>query len=286
MYSVKDILAVIVSFNPDETINKNIEALQSQTSKIIVYDNNSQEKSLNILKALQKEENIELIINNENLGIPARLNEALKYARNRNFSLLLTMDQDTVLQPDCVQQMIDVLNKNDHIVSVGPNRKGCVNKDGYVLTDYLITSGNLLVVEKIYDKHPFWEKLFIDLVDIETSLYIRLLGYNLAIATNAFMKHKVGEFEENRLLCYRHVYLSHSAKRFEYKCRNSVIVLRLYWKKYKLFCIKLSFFLLLDCLKIFLEKNWIKKIHCAVNGFLHGLKTSIEERKKEIYANN
>ena len=284
MYSSKDVCAVIVSYNPDETIKKNVEMLRKQTSMVIIYDNFSQRSSIEILKSFDTYDNVKVFFCEQNLGIPQRLSEAMEWAHNNRFPLLLTMDQDTILENDCVNQMISTLNKKGSIVSVGPNRKHLTSENGYVITDYLITSGNLLVVGKLFNIHPFWEELFIDLVDIETSLFIRFCGYDLAIATNAFMNHKVGEYEEKKILWIKHRYLSHSAKRFEFIYRNLIIVLRLYFKLNPRFCLKLSICHFIDFAQILFEKDALKKAVHIIKGIKVGLTKNITERKEDLYA--
>lgn len=280
-YSITDILAVIVSYNPDRTLIDNVNALLKQVGKVVIFDNGSADSDAKrVLDELQ--EKIKVIRFADNCGIPARLSEALELANSEGYSLLLSMDQDTVLNDNCVRQMIGILNRDSSIVSVGPNRKGITSKEGYVITDYLITSGNLLVVDVSRKLDVFWDKLFIDLVDIETSLYIRSKGFKVAIATSAYMQHKVGIYEENRIAFIKYKYLSHSLERFEFIYRNFAVVLRLYFFIFPYFCIKLLFFQTLDFFRLVFEKKGFTKIRAAVKGLKEGIRMNISDRKNMI----
>ena len=98
-----------------------------------------------------------------------RLNEALVWADNNGYRLLLMMDQDTVLLDGCVEKMLFVMNQDERYASVGPNRKHKLTH-GFKETTYLITSGNLVVIQAAKKAGGFMSDLFIDLVDIEFSL--------------------------------------------------------------------------------------------------------------------
>ena len=280
-FTNKDVCAVIISYNPDEAIIQNVKSLLPQVGQIHIYDNGSGADSREILESLEKNEKIIVTFCDDNTGIAGRLTQAV--TESEGYSLILTMDQDTILEKNCVSQMVEVLNKDSRIVSVGPNRKSLRNRKGYVLTDYLITSGNLLVVEKLKPIHAYWELLFIDLVDIEASLFLRSKGYKLAIATKAHMEHKVGEYEESKFL--KHRFLSHSVHRFRYMFRNFILVERLYAKYFPIFCMKLAFFQFIKLLRISLETNRRMKLKAALQGVREGLRMNTNERKQDIRAN-
>ncbi len=272
IYTIEDVMAVIVSFNCDEVIIRNVESLKNQVAEIVIMDNNSTGDSMKILNRLKNINNCIVILHDSNEGISKRLNQTVKLAKEKGFKFLLTMDQDTVLSKDCVKNMLDVINHDNTIGAVGPKRFNKKEGKEYYYKDYLITSGNLLRLD-IFDKHlEYDENLFIDMVDIDISLAIRSINYKLAISNRANMEHKVGLPEERKFgrLIYR--YYSHSPRRFYSIYHNLIYIEKKYFKKYPGFCLKLFVSLMIDYLKIFLENECREKFANANKGLHDGIK--------------
>lgn len=99
MENKKEILAVIVSYNPDDRIIRCYNSIKKQADKVIIVDNFSQEeKSKQYLKQLSTE--AEIIYNDSNYGIAKALNQVAKYAMVNNYKWLLTADQDSEFLPN------------------------------------------------------------------------------------------------------------------------------------------------------------------------------------------
>lgn len=271
IYTIKDVMAVIVSFNCDEVIIQNVESLKNQVAEIVIMDNNSSSYSIEILNKLKEMNNCNVILHDSNEGISKRLNQTIKLAKEKGFKLLLTMDQDTVLAKDCVKSMVDVINHDNTLGAVGPKR--CNEKEGkeYCYKDYLITSGNLLRLDIFDEQLRYDENLFVDMVDIDMSLALRSINYKLAISNKANMKHKVGLPEERKFgkLVYR--YYSHSPQRFYSIYHNLVYIEKKYFKKYPGFCLKLVVSLMIDYFKIALENEHREKYANANKGIYDGV---------------
>lgn len=270
LYSKEDVLAVVVTFNCEPLLLDNIKSLRNQVSKIIVIDNNSKQDSKKYLELAK--EYCTIIYEVENKGIPFRLNEAIDIAQKEGYKLLLTMDQDTVLALDAVGYMLDVLNNDMKVASVGPARRSRYEDKDYYYKDYLITSGNLVKVDALIDAGRYDSSLFVDMVDIDISLALRKKKYNLAISNKASMKHKVGEYEERQILGLKRKYLSHGSFRFYQIYKNLVIVEKRYIKFFPLFCIKLAITHLGDFLLIMFENDSKNKYKSAMRGMIDAYK--------------
>lgn len=237
MSSIKDVCAVVVTYNPDNDIFENLQALSEQVGFIAIVDNNSE--NIDSLKLYCKnKENLLLIENKENLGIAKALNIGATYAMENNFMYLLTMDDDSKLLSNCVETMLDILENNtDNIVSCGPNYD---NEDigNYKICDVLISSGNLTKLSVYRDVGGFDDKLFIDCVDFDFSFKIRLLGYSVAKIGSAKMKHKLGNLISIKTIFGRKEVIEHSAFRYYYIYRNGKYLRKKYRKNFKFFCFK------------------------------------------------
>ncbi len=271
-YNKSDVLAAIVTYNPREVLIKNVESLSEQVGKIIIFDNHSNELSKKILMKLEKRFNCKIIFNETNEGIAIRLNEAVEFADINGYFLLLSMDQDTILNKKCVQAMIDVMNNDPKVASVGPARVSRKRNCRYYYKDYLITSGNLIQVSAIKKVGGYRDGLFIDMVDIDISLALRKARYKLAISNDARMVHKVGEKERSMLFGKQIEYMSHSAERFYYIYRNLLLINKIYLKFFCGFCLKLNISHLITFLHIAVESNSKAKFQKALQGIRDGIK--------------
>lgn len=276
MYKSIDICAVIVTYNCDENINDNINSLLKQVSEVLIIDNDSQKEGKNRIKLWEEHDRVTLVFHEKNKGIAASLNEALEFAKKNHKKLLLTMDQDTVLNEDCVANMLSELNKHDNVAAVGPNRKIKIKSTRE--KSYLITSGCLVVVEKAILAGGYSNNLFIDMVDYDFSLALRSNGYRLLMVGNAYMRHKVGEYEENTILGKKIVYLSHSPKRFYDIYRGRIIILKKYFSRFPTFCIKMLLFTVKETITMQFEANANEKNRNMRAGIKSGLSYKVEKR--------
>lgn len=278
MYTKQDVCAVIISYNDSKAIRTNCLSVYSQVEKLLIIDNGSEDQCVEELKEIEKKLSIEIDYQKENLGIAKQLNRALEYCRGNGYKLLLTMDQDTTLCDQCVEEMIKVLNMDGQIASVGANgdiHQGSKtqkdeNPKPYYETNYLITSGNLVIVEKAFESGGFFDELFIDMVDIDFSLNIREHGYKTVVATFARMKHEIGEREVRKILGREIRYHAHSPKRFYYIYRNRVIVCRKHFRKMPGYCMKMAVSLGLATFQVFIQKEAGKKLKMAMKGLKDG----------------
>ena len=96
---------IIVSWNTKERLRQNLQALKTATGdfsrEIIVVDNNSQDGTVEMIKAEFPE--IILIANSDNLGFSRAVNQGIKIARG-DFVLLL--NPDMLVNPDTLINML------------------------------------------------------------------------------------------------------------------------------------------------------------------------------------
>jgi len=278
LYTKHDICAVIVSYNCDDVIRENVKALERQVEQIIIVDNASSKASKDILFSIIGKGEMPIIYNAENNGIGCALNQGLEYAMKNNFRLLLTMDQDTVLCDDAVQKMIDVLNLDTSIVSVGPiyqTGQDVTNKPQYKKVAYLITSGNLTSVDSAVGVGGYNEKMFIDSIDFDFSLTMQTKGHSIAKANQAYMKHKIGEKEKAKFLFFQFEIFTHSSLRHYYIYRNHMYIMKKYFFKYPVFCCKKQVIMLLYTLQVLFIQSHKKE---KLSMMYRGIKDAISKR--------
>lgn len=243
-YESNNICAIITIYNIGNDIHKSLNAIYDQVSEIILVDDGSDVKTLSILKSLETKEKITVLYNKINSGISAALNKGVKYALSNKYSWILTLDQDSIVSPNMVRNMLftyDCLNEEiksnimimvPHFIERGIEGPDYNNKydaePSFELVSTEITSGNLVKAE-LYNKVGMYnEDFFIDFVDIEFCLRIKKLGYFIAKANNSTFSHNIGNSKRHKFLFKPVICTNHNFIRRYYITRN-----RLYlWKDY------------------------------------------------------
>ena len=238
------VAAIIVSYNPDNNLLDSINLLINQVERIIIVDNGSEsekKKNIKLIRDIDKEK-IEIIFNEENLGIATALNIGVRSALKQGYSWILTMDQDSKVSKNMVEKMLEVYNGIDEkerkdILSIFPNfvdeRVQSIEEnsdmDTYEYVDADITSGNLLRAE-VFDKVGFFDdSLFIDLVDTDFCMRLNEKNIKMIKVRDAILYHSLGESQSVKSIFGKFNTSNHSALRRYYMTRNRFYT----WEKYK-----------------------------------------------------
>lgn len=238
------VAAIIVSYNPDNNLLDSINLLINQVERIIIVDNDSEaekKKNINLIRDIDKEK-IEVIFNEENLGIATALNIGVRLALKQGYKWILTMDQDSKVSKNMVEKMFEVYNSIDEkerkdILSIFPNfvdeRVQSIEEnsdmDTYEYVDADITSGNLLRAE-VFDKVGFFDdSLFIDLVDTDFCMRLNEKNIKMIKVRDAILYHSLGESQSVKSIFGKFNTSNHSALRRYYMTRNRFYT----WEKYK-----------------------------------------------------
>ena len=241
---MEKIAAIVVTYNPDEGLNKSTKSLIKQVDSIIMVDNGSNDGGKEIINKIKNKygEKIEVIFNEENLGIATALNKGVKYALNNDYKWILTMDQDSCAEENMVKIMLETYyaideNERKDILSLFPTfiDRGIESLDknnGNVKYEYVdaeITSGNLLKAE-IFEKAGFFDdSLFIDMVDTDYCMRLNELGIKMIRISGAILNHSIGNSKQVKKLFGTFNTSNHSATRRYYMTRNRFYT----WNKYK-----------------------------------------------------
>ena len=241
---MEKIAAIVVTYNPDEGLNKSTKSLIKQVDSIIMVDNGSNDEGKEIINKIKNKygEKIEVIFNEENLGIATALNKGVKYALNNDYKWILTMDQDSCAEENMVKIMLETYyaideNERKDILSLFPTfiDRGIESLDKnnenvkYEYVDAEITSGNLLKAE-VFEKAVFFDdSLFIDMVDTDYCMRLNELGIKMIRISGAILNHSIGNSKQVKKLFGTFNTSNHSATRRYYMTRNRFYT----WNKYK-----------------------------------------------------
>jgi rhamnosyltransferase len=119
--------------------------------------------------------------------------------------------------------------RRSYFVRCGPisfRRVECVEPSGWVVADFLISSGSLIRLEAIDAVGLMDEGLFIDMVDTDWFLRANRSGHVAIGACGAWMKHHLGEQTLVIRLPRTRTLPVHKPFRYYYMFRNSLVLYR------------------------------------------------------------
>tara|TARA_R110001606_G_scaffold397485_2_gene574025 strand:- start:1423 stop:2280 length:858 start_codon:yes stop_codon:yes gene_type:complete len=267
---------VVVLYNPDESVWSNIASYIDYVGFLYVVDN-SEQKNLLLIDQINSHPSVVYIDNKSNLGIASALNRGAKEAINHSASWLLTMDQDSRFDKTSLQTLVDFAYSlpEDHKVGVLSPVHKTVNVDVPIIKDDILTvevnsvmtSGNLIYLKAFQSVGGFLEKYFIDCVDHEYCLRLKVNGFRVILHNESILEHNLGDIESRSFLGREIYYTNHSAIRRYYITRNRLDVIFRYGKAFPYFSsneVKKIFF---EWLKILLfEENKLTKTFFILKG--------------------
>lgn len=276
------ILAVVITYNPDlEVLYSNISALSRQINHIVIYDNASTNAD-DVCKIARQFENVEVVANEQNDGLPINYNRGLRLCISQGYEWLLTMDQDTVVPDNLIEEYGAAFGMAD-VAIISPviqDRKIQTEKDALasiqddnVWTEIseCISSAALNRVSILNELGGFDEKLFIDQVDFDYCKNVTIHGYKIVRMNNCVVHHQIGDGSVVRVLGKDVVISNHSPIRKYYIFRNKVYFAR----KYHITLLKQPSYYITMCkqfLILFRENEGCKKMSMACKGIIDGLK--------------
>lgn len=209
-------IAVVTLFNPRGDVLDNIRSYLPYVKELLIVQNSELTFDLSIL---ENEYNLKVISGSQNLGIAKSLNLALEYAENKNYKWLLTMDQDSYFNVEEIRKFIisfqDISHENLAIFTPLHNPQMIQkNQTIHSSKNFVMTSGNIINVQKSLSIGGFDERLFIDEVDHDFCLRLKKEKYKIIQNENCYLNHTLGE------KCSLSQKTKYPSKRLYYMSRN------------------------------------------------------------------
>lgn len=265
-----DYAGVVVLYNPSEEVKENILTYLSKIKRLYVIDNSENQNNED---KLPKSKKIKYINNHQNLGIAKALNIACQEAINEGFAWILTMDQDSKFHEDNLQKLMDFTENQNK------NKVGIVSPYHLIATkipkskeevDYpieVMTSGNLLNLDAFQKIEGFKEWLFIDSVDTEYCMNLRVHGYEIIRLNKIELEHQLGDHKTYHILGHDVICSNHNYIRRYYITRNIYYVYEMYHDAFPDYCEYLIRILKFQARNILcLEKDKIRKLRNMLRG--------------------
>ncbi len=238
--SRESVCAVLVTYEPPDGLEQRVQAVLPHAGHVVVVDNRSAPAARRRIRDLVREHDLELIENDDNLGLATALNEGARRAIALGAEWVLTLDQDTVVLPsflDAVSHVYRRYERPESIGLIGVNVEeagtgrtavdvGETTGPPWVEAREIITSGSLLPL-RVYERvGPFRDELFIDLVDFEYCHRVRSAGLKILVAKRVGIVQRYGDCTIKQVLGMRVVTRDYSPTRTYYRTRNAVVLMR------------------------------------------------------------
>lgn len=249
---MKNIVAIIVSYYPERTKLANlVKALENQVEHIIVVDNGTPGSLIEELEQDLGCRGVRWKLLRDNKGVATAHNEGIREARLLGADHVILFDHDSLPGPNMVAQLVSVSRekkrKGVKVAAVGPNyfderqnnpppfieirglmlhRNSCIDPEGVVRADYLISSGCLIPMDALNVVGEMNDELFIDFIDIEWGLRARANGYQCFGVFSAEMKHDLGD---KPVVFMGKAYPARSPLRHYYHFRNALWLYKQRW---------------------------------------------------------
>ena len=212
--------AGIVLYNPDiNRLEENISAIAPQVSELILIDNGS--KNIDeIAELTAKYDNITYVRNDDNYGIAKALAQIIDKADELGEEWVLTLDQDTVCEPDIIATYDRFAKRaKDNVAIITSKYKDRSVEVDFGLTQeyekvgFCITSGAFNNVKCIKSVGGFDEKLFIDMVDYDICYALTRNGYKIIRLNYTGFLHEVGRSTSKKFFGKNIIIFNHSPLR-------------------------------------------------------------------------
>lgn len=291
------ICAVVVAFYPDPGFEGRLQEISGQVGGMVVVDNTpSADRNRRVRAASDDSQHFYVIVNEDNLGVGAALNQGLEHALRLGFEWILTLDQDTTCQRDMVQTLIQAYSGcHPRPAVIGANYFDPVNNnrtkvpvistDAFLERKTVITSGCLVDAAFARAIGGFREDYFIDQLDHEFCLRARSRGGLVVISRKPGMMHSVGGPDGARVPIIGLVLPEHPPLRKYYIARNTVVLVSDYFSREPAWCLLRISRLLLGAVSMtLLEKDGLRKVKAFAFGVADGVRRRMGPcRQKWLY---
>jgi rhamnosyltransferase len=272
------IMAVVVTYNPDDELAARLKVIAPQVAGITVVDNHSEATALARLRSICSQQKYQLMENKDNLGVATALNQGIRAAAQTGSHWVVTMDQDTLARPDMIDILLEThraFPQSESVGAIGSNyagRQRAPEHGEYQVAKTVITAGSLIAVSAFNQIGGFSDELFIDGVDEDFCLRLRRSGYVVLRATKIGMAHPIGSQTRHRFL-WRDVGVSnHSALRHYYMTRNRLLLIARHFRFEPGWCFsQLLTQMKMSILVLLFEKAKLQKFRAMLQGVGHAL---------------
>lgn len=238
MSAAARVAAVVLAYQPTQSIVANVEKLAAQAGATYVVNNSAGDDTTGaVLAPLRALGSVTVLDQSGNVGVAAGFNAGMRRALADGFDFVWIFDQDSTVAEGMLDALLGAFDQPGRPVAIaGPALRAEETghlydgelADGLRDQSALISSGALFSRQALERIGLHDERLFIDYVDHDISFRARREGFRLVKVYDTVLDHRFGASVESRFLG-RRIYLSnYSPMRHYYMTRNRIIMIRRY----------------------------------------------------------
>lgn len=204
-------------------VSDSAEGPDPSAKSLIIVDNGS--SNISDIRTLAGD--AILIENSDNLGIATALNQIFRKAKELGCHWVVTLDQDSVMQPDMLEEFCHYIGQSDlaiicpRIEDRSLGRQHTRRTSGTAYVTHAITAGNLVRLSAWEAIGGFTDELFIDGVDFDFCLKLIEGGWRILRTDNVCLVQEMGHGRRIALPFHHQMsVLNHSPRRLYYIARN------------------------------------------------------------------
>lgn len=212
------ISGIVVLYNPDKSVYKNIDSYIDFVDKLYILDNS---ETPCFDKSFFSQNKIQYLPFNVNLGVGYALKKGMSLSINDGYDYTLTMDQDTMFENIDNDEIKKVLSRDD-LKDVAIFAFDTENKYKGIVSyiNKAITSGNIIRNNLYSELKGFQEELFIDYVDFDLCEQVVSAGYKIISVPYGKLIHTIGSPKSVRFAFIKINSFNHNPIRYYYRYRN------------------------------------------------------------------
>ncbi len=275
LFKNQNTIFLIVTFSPDINLLYLINEIKKQSFTFIIVDNSIKQNEF-ISHIIKDNPKLYFISNNNINGISRAYNEGFKLAINLGYDFVITIDQDSLIGDDLINNYNKCINNINYntktfgAIGVSQNKQNFESL-AYNRTYELINSGTIISTTAFKNISGYDELYFIDNVDFDFFLRLKLNGYLTYKLSNYSITHKLGIPTVFKILFFKTSLNIYSSERLFYYSFSNIIFLRKNFLKAPLFCSKKLIFYL-----IYLFKSFFYYPKKELKSILFGIKKAAE----------
>ena len=292
--NTSEICAIITTCRPDEGLADRVERLRSQVGLAVIVDDGGREENVELLRGwFIHLVDVVLHHNTMNVGIAKSLNEGISIANRKGFRWVLTLDDDTIAEPDLVENLTKMWRlaagqdkRAIAIMGMAYTETNMGKRQSYPARSHIleekrgiITSGSLMSLDAYDVIGAFRDEFFIDSVDYDYCLRARAKGFRVIGVCQVGMSHALGNSRRFRIGPFTLETTNHDPIRRYYAYRNSTVLLREHFMRDPLYALAVLIFQLKTlALVLLLEQDKGKKLRWIFRGWADAWRKRLGKR--------
>ena len=280
------VCAIVVTYRIGKDLLRCFDSIRRQVQETVFVDNGGDSETVAVLQEIEKMHgDVKVFYNPQNVGIAAAFNIGVRYALDKRYRWVLTLDHDSEAMDGMVDELIGAYERlsdtgagkvaivaaemiDRNVPSPATLAPAAVQMQEVTTC---ISSGSLIGCEVFAEAGFFNESLFLYYVDDDFCLRCADSGWKVYVCHAARLLHSEGRRQVRRFLGRPFIYRNYGPSARYYMSRNAIYMLKKHFR-HRCYCRGVVKRLCSDAVTtlLFGEHRWT--LTCSMlKGLGHGL---------------